>query len=479
MIDLGADASMDCTGHGPPLLEALKRRNEDLVLSLLDAGADANYGRVQRRDWVWHKESSITLAVKWGNRSVIENLIFSGADVNLRTTHPNSEAPLTAAVKSGGPHMVHFLLALGADLNNPETQKYGGTALEAAVEKGDEVMTRFLLDLGADPKDSWALKKATMADVELLRILLDKWEATYKWKGDFGSRILAEAVLMGTEHVIRVMLEHGVSTNVMVFINGERATAFGHAIAKQQANFKGCLELFLASGCKGNDVVASRRHFYPDASERFNMQRDHGFVSHHNVTALLAAIDTQNASTVELLIDRGGHVNFPTRGLIIRTPLQRAAEIGSLEIVDLLLTHGANVNAPAAVRRGGTALQLAAIRGSIPIARKLLIHQANPNAPGSRVNGRTALEGAAEHNRLCMVMVLLDGGAGAGPGDVSQILRAIALAKAKGHFSIHKLLESRLFSVRRDSGMDLLTSEVANFGPPDADSFDPLEDVEY
>ena len=445
LIGLGADVNMDGSGSGPPLLEALKRRNEALVLSLLDADADPNYFRIQGEDRRANKEPSIALAVKWRNLSVIEKLVFEGACINDCTTHPIPESPLTIAVKRRDLQMVIFLLALGADLNNPETRKYGGTALEAAVENGDVELARFVLDHGADPNDSWALHKAVNTDVKLLGLLLERWRARYPMsKGDFGSRVLAEAVVTGSERVIRLMLENGVSAEVMVSIDGERATPLGHAIARQQANLIGCLELFLQKGCTANDVVAeaSHRRFYLGASERFITDQKSDSTPRPRVTALLAAIDTRNIPTVEYLISHGGEVNFPTHGLIKRTPLQRAAEIGSLDIVDLLLKYGANVNAPAAERGGGTALQLAAIGGYIPIAFKLLNLHADPNAPASRVNGRTALEGAAEHGRLNMVRVLLQGGAGFGPDYKAQIESAIALAMNMGHLPICELLES-------------------------------------
>ena len=480
MIGLGADVSMVCPGSGPPLLEALKRRNEALVLSLLSAGADPDYGRVQGGDRRTNKEPSVALAMKWGNQSVIENLIYAGADLNDCITHPNSEAPLTIAVKRRDRDMMLSLLAFGADINNPETRKYGGTALEAAVEIGDVEMACFVLDQGADSNDSWALQKAIFTDEKLLDLLFERWRARYPMeKGDFGTRVLAEAVVTGNERVIRLMLENGVSAEVMVSIDGERATPFGHAIAEQQVNFTGCLELFLQKGCTANDVVAeaSQRRFYPGASEHFTIQQDYGSTPRLMVTALLTAIDTRNISTVELLIFHGGDVNPPTFGLITRTPLQRAAEIGSLDIVDLLLNYGANVNAPAADRGGGTALQLAAIGGYIPIACKLLSLNADPNAPASRVNGRTALEGAAEHGRLDMVKVLLNGGAASGPDEKAQVANATVLAMDNGHLPICELLRLYLPSKGPGSGLEMLPGEktggLTNFDL----NADPLEGV--
>ena len=124
------------------------------------------------------------------------------------------------------------------------------TPLDSVVE-----MARSVLDQGADSNGPWALQKVRITDEKSLELLSERWRARYLMCK--GSRVLAEAVVTGSERVIRLILENGVSTDVMVSIDGERATTlFGHAIAEQQANFAGCLELFLQKGCKANDVVA-------------------------------------------------------------------------------------------------------------------------------------------------------------------------------------------------------------------------------
>ena len=127
------------------------------------------------------------------------------------------------------------------------------TPLDSVVE-----MARSVLDQGADSNGPWALQKVKNTDEKLFELPSERWRARYPMcKGDFRSRVLAEPVVTGSEHVIRLILENGVSTDVMVSVDGERATTpFGYAIAKQQANFAGCLELFLQEGCKANDVVA-------------------------------------------------------------------------------------------------------------------------------------------------------------------------------------------------------------------------------
>ena len=438
LIDAGAEVDTvlrsDDGFHGPPLLEALKRRKEALLMWLLDADADLRVSA--------HEEPPMVLAVEWGNRSVIDNLIFMGADVNARFK-PYDDPPrtaLTVAVKRQDYDLIHHLLDSGADINTSNVGD-GGLALLAAAENGDIEMVKFLLDQGATlENDTRALQRSMLKDEKLANLIFERYRARYPWRrGDFGADVLAGAIEMGNEYLIRLMLENGVNANKEADLDYQYATPFGLAIAKQQHNFSGCLELFLKNGCNPNDIV-STTGTYP-----VNVR----------VTAFLAAIGTQSTATVELFLRYGADVNFPTRGRIKRTPLQRAAEVGSLDLVELLINYGANVNAPAAERGGGTALQLAAIQGFIPIACKLLNLKADVNAPASKVNGRTALEGAAEHGRLDMVQLLLNAGAGSGPDGETQIVNAIAFARENWHIPICDLLESRLPS-RRGSGLEFL-----------------------
>ena len=202
------------------------------------------------------------------------------------------------------------------------------------------------------------------------------------------------------------------------------------------------MEVFLLKGCDPNSIVSQIRW------------SGSPFI---RLTALLAAVGTQNAPKVELLLRYGADINLPARGPIKRTPLQRAAEIGSMEIVELLVRNGAEVNAPAARRSGATALQLAAIGGYIPIACALLNLKADIDAPSSKADGRTALEGAAEHGRLDMVKILLNAGAGSKGKDHTKFTRAIELAKDNGFSYICDLLEAHLRPEEHGSELDVMT----------------------
>ena len=429
LIDAGADVNVIYNDGRRfvrgALAYALERRNEGLIFTLLDAEADINFQR-SLSDSV----SAIQLATMWGNRSIIETLIFAGADLDHTCyEHPTA---LAIAVKQRNSELVQLLLASGADVNNPETRMRGGTALEAAARNGDIEMARWLLDQGADPNDSWALKEAAYRDKNLFELIVERYCARYPIsKGKLGTTLLVQFIEDGDEASARQILSMGVDADVaMIYHNKQKTTPFGLAIFQQQDNKTNFLEMFLQKGCNPDSVA------FQAASDPW------GERVRPLTTAFLAAIATQSSSIVELFIKYGADVNFPARLGVKRTPLQRAAELGNLEIVDILVNRGADVNAPAAARGGGTALQLAAKGCHIPVACRLLSLGANVNAPASLANGRTALEAAAEHGRLDMVQILFNARAASRRSDRGQITNAIALAKGNGHFGVCDLLEA-------------------------------------
>ena len=447
LINAGANVNFPCgDGYGSrvPLSYALKLRNEGLIYSLLDADANPNY-HISRHGPV----PAMQLAVMWGNRSVIEALIFAGADLSSNVGY-HSGAGLTIAVKQRNSELVQLLLASGADVNDPETRRDGGTALEAAAENSDIEMARYLLDQGADPNDPWAFEKAAYRDKNLFELIFERYRARYPiGQGKLGTTLLARFIENGDESLARQILSMGMDADAAIGdqSTGGRRTAFGYAIFRQQDNKNNFLEMFLQKGCNPNSVVFQTGVDWDDQfGERVRSV----------ITAFLAAIDTQSPSIVELFIKYEADVNFPARLGVKRTPLQRAAELGNLEIVDILVNRGAHVNAPAAVRGGGTALQLAVIGCYIPVACRLLSLGANVNAPGSIANGKTALEAAAEHGRLDMVQILFNAGAASRRSDRGQITNAITLAKGNGHIGVCDLLEQHLHPETRANGSETL-----------------------
>ena len=463
LIDAGADVNFmacpcrsyenDHESRGPPLYEVLKRRKESLTFSLLDAHADPNRGL-----------SSIKLAVEWGNRSVIEALILAGVDFDSYRTS-NTALAIAATRRDFG--LIELLLASGANINSTtentdaELPLEAATPLEAAAEMGDIDMAHYLIAQGADPNNSRALEKSFVKNQELFDLLCEAYRTRYpSARGGFGAGILMHVIENGDHDSIRRMLQSGINPeaiskptfcpshdiiNPYVHVRDIHLelTAFGYAIYREKENIT---EYLLRYGCDPNRIVLYDYSVVQRRETRVSKE-----------PAILVAIGTQRISMVELLINHRAEVNFPTFGPVKRTPLQKAAELGDIEIVTLLINHGADVNAPAAFMAGGTSLQLAAIGGYIAVACKLLNHKAEVNAPGAKVHGRTALEGAAEHGRLDMIKLLLNAGAGSRRGVEGQVTSAIALARKNEFFHICDLLESHFHGRQgQDSGPEML-----------------------
>ncbi len=416
------------------LAYALKTCSPAFVFALLDAGAHPRYCHKYSTSY-----STIKDATDKGNRSVIDALLFAGADVN------REETALTLAVAQENYGLVQLLLDSGANINPRNSFFSDVTALETAARSGDLRMAHFLLDRGADPHDSKALRGAQVKNRKLFDLLIQEHKVRYPMgRKGFGSEALAQAIKMSEECDVRVLLEIGGNGDTMIRYDGQLVTPFGLAISKEKKGVCGFTELFLLRGYDPNGIVSE-------------IESADGLLL--RTTALLTAVGTHNSSTVELLIRHGADCNLAAWGPVKRTPLQRAAEIGSINLVELLLNHGASVNGLAATRGGGTALQLAAIGGYIPIACMLLGRKADVDAPGSKVDGRTALEGAAEHGRLDMVQLLLNAGAGSSGRDLAQVERAKALAKKNGHFHISDLLDSHTKPQNQFSQLDLAVDD--------------------
>ena len=418
IIAAGADVNANRTSR-KPLTQALESQDTALVFSLLDADA------------VPHGDDLI-LAVHWGNRSVVETLILAGADV---TFGAEEDTPLQEAVRRRNYDLVQLLLDAGADLTTE--LGYTGSALTVALKLKDVRMACYLLDRGADLLESAELGELMMQDKHFLEAVLQKHEVRYPLgRKGFGSNALSLAVESGAVPLVRLMLEKGLDTASFTYSqtphDGIRyVTPFGRAILGKHCNAVEIVELFLQKNCDPNGIVA-KSYEWPQYWPQCTWPQ---------YTALLLAIISQDLAKIKLLLRYQASVNFPAKRGVKRTPLQRAAEIGNLQIVELLIDHGADVHALPAWSGGGTALQLAAIGGYIPLVCRLINFGADVNAPGAKVHGRTALEGAAEHGRVDMVQVLLNAGAGAPGSDQRQVQNAKELAKEKGWPYIADLIE--------------------------------------
>ena len=444
LIDAGADTNVSShsKADGTPLYQALKSKDAALVCALLEADADPNYRHP--RDSLSDICPAIELAIKWGDADIVRRVIEADTDVNICCKCFESRPALSRAIQQKDMGRFAMLLRAGCDINNPQARWTTHTALRAAVESDELRIVRLVLEHGADPHDPHALVAASKKDERIFKLLLQWHAARYpKGRKGWGEVILKNSIDLHNLHFFQRMIDSGADANSYC---GDGLTLFGYAIAMSKLGRIEFVRLLLQSKQKTEcapETIVSRVY-----SEGYGEGPDYRPIA--RLTAFLAAIGAEDIPTIKLLLQHGADVNFPAERGIKRTPLQRAAEMGSMDVVRILLRHRADVNAPAAQRGGGTALHLAAIGGYIPIMSLLAELGADLNAPASKFDGRTALEGAAEHGRLDTVAILLQAGAAHGGEDWEELNRAIAFATGNGHTHIAHLLTEF-----RSSGMIL------------------------
>jgi ankyrin repeat protein len=432
---LAAGANVNAVrGGDSALLLAIHQRNANLVRKLLRAGAVVNreiplmcYSKF-RHSTPFYTFTVLPAAVAWGDRSIIQDIIDAGADIDaVDAEGDGGKTALTVAVGKRDDAMTKFLIDAGADINNWYGRYWGLTPLEAAALNNDIDMVRYLLRRGADPSDQRALEAALWSGVELIQVLLGArcWPHVHCGKG-YGGGALQNAIISKDPVVIETLLTNKIEVNLAVRRHsGTKKTRYGESalgtsIKEDKSPDLWIVQMILRAGGDPNRIVTETpKH-----------------------SALLAAIEVGNPSLVKLLVEAGAEVNpVPLPG-VRHTPLQLAADKGNMEILQILLKLGADVNAPPAERDGGTALQFAAIRGLVAMAYLLLNEGAEVNAFPAKFEGRTALEGAAEHGRIDMLQLLLNAGAEIVGPCGEQYARAVKFASENGHGAARRLLES-------------------------------------
>lgn len=460
LIDAGADtnAYFGLEIYNKPLVEALIRRNAPLVRSLIEADAHPHRHGC---------EKEVSLAVEWGDRSIIKELINAGANLNVTITKQEKTVSiLTIAVQTGDRELVSYLLYAGSNPNafSPaEFDEFGTdiTPLMAAVKKEDVEMIQLLFEHGADPYDPGAFNEAA-EHRGILTLLLDRHYSMYpQGNKNIGGQALASTIRSKDIVMLQKMIEKGLDMTIITTfwwdVDGcdewyEETSPFSYAITKagKDGDLE-ILELILSAGYSPQVVVArdSVRDFPPDFPRDFPRGS-----TQSRVTAFLAAINTGDVSLVKLFLKHGADVNY--FGIHLkRTPLQKASESGHIGIVQLLINSGANVNSPAARRGGGTALQLATIGGYLGIISLLIDCGADVDAPASKLNGFTALEAAAKYGRTDTVALLLNAGAGRKGEDRTQFDNAIRYAREEEHKYICDMLTCYLEKGTLSSGPEV------------------------
>ncbi|KAH8664637.1 ankyrin repeat-containing domain protein [Xylariales sp. PMI_506] len=427
-----------------PLVLALEARNKvifnDLLTSRIEITTESHQGSLTLITGLWEA------AVRWGDESVIYDLICLGAYVDgtdestplctaveigdegmiklllqagakvnrgrhksgRRSDIESIETPIALAVTRGDESLVSLLLRAGANINTEALlaaivkddlgmielllsaganvhmdSSLPDSPLSMSVRKGNIALMTKLMTAGADPGDSIAWREAMIQSQEVRSTLLQSFTKKYpRGKWNFGADLLINAVEQDDIQTVKLLAD--LKTNMNVW--SRHGNALGLAIEADGDNQMEIIQILLENGCDANAIVMRPGNYsmVMDSEALLDLKKE---------TALGVAIRTKRLGIVKFLIDMGADITPDCVQGGNGTPLQRAAEVGALDIVEYLLQLGANVNAPAAKYAGATALQAAATQGYAGIADYLIFKRADVNAAGARIKGCTALRG--------------------------------------------------------------------------------------
>ena len=307
------------------LTVAIVNGRKDILLLLLDRGADINAG--------FGIYGTVLAAAACESTDIVSLLLDRGADINMVGGIPGT-ALAAAAAAGENTDVVSLLLDRGADINR--IGGICGTALAAAAANEDTDIVLLLLDRGADINRIGGICGTALAaaadtgNTDIVSLLLYRGADINRIGGICGTA-LATAALRGSTAIVSLLLDRGADVNA---VGGVCVTALAAAVLS------------------GNTDIMS---LVTDKMESFDSVRELD-----EVMSVLAGIN------------RPGDISSEQVG---RTVFEWAAGRGSTEVVSLLLDRGADTNVVCC--KSGTALGQAVYKGHTEIARLLLGHGAD------------------------------------------------------------------------------------------------------
>jgi ankyrin repeat protein len=317
----------------PPLIEAARRGDAELVGRLITSGA-----KVDQRDA--DGETALHRAAEGGYADAVQKLLAAGAKVDA--PGQDSATPLMGAMASeaaGSERVVELLLAAGADVHQRDHS--GAGVIEYAAR-------------GATPRKLARLRAAGAS-----------------WSDADASRTLERAVVEGNVATVGALIDvlDGPALRmpaVCTAIGVERPEILDRLLSSKPPLDHECGEgrtpLILAAHSGRADVVA--RLLLAGADP------DHA--AGNGDTPLIAAASRGHAEVVKQLLGAGASID--RLGSHRRTALMAAAASGHLDVVDSLLVAGANRRLRS--ESGVTASQLAKAAGHSEISERIEAHSA-------------------------------------------------------------------------------------------------------
>lgn len=387
----------------PPLISAIRAGDAKQVQTLLDKGEkpdqiSAYYDESLLSKITGGRESALlaarpalSLALLLGHKDIAKLLLDKGADPNLRGGNYRNfgqdtcETPLIIAVKGGDREMMEALLAKGADINRADCQ-WGKTPL---AYTRDRALATLLLEKGADPNRAGLYTSPLRAalenkDKEMLTLLLDKGadpnQASPGAQYDTPLHEVAGKASYDSSYVT-LLLAHGADVKIR---NAGELTAYDVAVAAGRKDIAALLE---KSGAQSGDP----KRVMMDALGRGDLETMEKLlkggldpngqpylfsVAYSASTAWFTQRRLPALEMTKLLAKYGADLKSTGEN---STSLMHMAEEAAM--VDFLAANGVDVNTVDKWR--ATPLHTAAGHGNAAVVGALLKHGADP----TKLNG--------------------------------------------------------------------------------------------
>ncbi|KAI1087856.1 hypothetical protein F5B19DRAFT_473921 [Rostrohypoxylon terebratum] len=385
------------------------------------------------------------LAVQWGDKSIIEDILFL-LKSSVRLSNGLNSSPLGIAVRREDLFLLIYLIDSGIPTFNVD--------LVAAVRTGNVEIVKLLLEKGAKliPK---AFEEAIERGTDMIDLLLSslaqrklQLESLHPIQECFDSPMW-KIIRQNNVHLVRRFLELGAEIGSESILeaasaNREILDLLLRAVDDRYSDNRwGNGTRALCESIARNDLCLVKRLLthrvdlerfapYPDGESNrlygdgprrpIRQQRMMQFHDKETALPLAVAIDkdrTHNQQILRAVLDLGTskfldgviyQADGPV-GTIQETALLRAVERQDLAILGLLVDSGADVNLPAGPVFRRTPLQRAVELGALEVVQFLLGRGANANLGPAQYAGGTALQLAAIEGFAGIVEFLLTKGA--------------------------------------------------------------------
>jgi ankyrin repeat protein len=367
LLNAGADAN-GVLGEegGTPLVMAAYNGNSTLAHLLLERGALINpetlsgsYG------------DPLCAAIQNENEALIDLFLDKGA--GLGRTGDKYDPPLHCAAKRGDIVTVRKLIGRGADVNHV-SGRYA-TALRAALAFGHNEVANYLLNNGADPNIIVKGKHSTLF---------------YQHSSEEFDHAFEVAVATNNTSTVQVLLNSGFDLN-----SSEQAAvrALKYSLMMLEATM---LEYLVAKGIDvakfgGKSMNVNRWSKDSEVLKKIKLMLSKGAILPKGNeglgnTLLLTSIDRQEWELLDFLLDAGCDPNITYDGGNLQgSPLNEAVKGEHMDAITKLLAKGANVNLHAGM--WGTPFVNAIAKGDEELYRLFLEHGAAVNSPPSGAFG--------------------------------------------------------------------------------------------